>query len=83
MTMIITDHACQRYAERVRPCTQDEARTAMSSAFIQTAIAFGARIIRLGGGQRLIIRNKVIVTVVPADRSRAQLDRMSRGIVNG
>lgn len=78
--MIITTHAIQRYAERVRPCAEAEARADLSTAHIQRASAFGARLIRLGGGQRLIIRDGVIVTVTPADpKTRNWLDRTSGG----
>jgi hypothetical protein len=75
-----TEHAIERYIERVCPCTQDEARAALSTDRIRAAIAFGARMIKLGGGQRLIIRDGAIVTITPAEKqSRNWLDRMSRG----
>lgn len=78
--MRVTDHAVLRFRERVIGCTEQEAVAAMSTARIRAAIAFGAKMIRLGGGQRLIIRDHAIITVTPATRqSRNWLDRTSRG----
>lgn len=78
--MLITTHALQRYAERVRPCTEDEARAALSCRGIIAAIEFGAGLVKLGTGQRVIIRGQTVVTVIPAERkSPMAMDRMSRG----
>lgn len=79
--LTITGHAIERFQERVYPCTDNEARLALSTDRIRAAIAFGARIIRLGGGQRLIIRDDTIITVTPAERQSGNwLDRATRGI---
>lgn len=78
--MIITDHACQRYAERVAPVTKAEARLALSCRGITAAIEFGAHIVKLGTGHRVILRGETVVTVIPADRkSPTAMDRTSRG----
>lgn len=78
--MIITAHAVSRYRERVEPVDFDTACARLSTDRIRTAITFGARMIRLGGGQRLIIKDGAIVTVTSADRvSRNWLDRTSKG----
>lgn len=80
----VSAHAISRYRERVRPCTEAEARLAMSSARIAAMIAFGARLVKLGTGHRLIIRDGTIVTVTPAEtQSRNWLDRMTRSSTGG
>lgn len=77
---IISAHAIERYQQRVRPCSDDEAREAMSTPFIRAAVAFGAHLIRLGSGHRLIIRNGAIITITPAQKhTRGWLDRATRG----
>lgn len=77
--LIITDHACIRYIERVAPVTKAEARLALSCRGIIAAMKFGARIVKLGTGHRVILRGETVVTVIPADRkSRDAMDRMSR-----
>ena len=64
--MAITAHAVMRYIERVQPCTEDEAIVALSSRAISLAVQFGAPYVRLGTGQRIVIEDGTIVTVLPA-----------------
>jgi hypothetical protein len=62
----VTGHAIERCIERVDPgMTWDEARRFLSSPVIQRAAAFGARYVRLGTGQRVVLEGAVIVTVKP------------------
>ncbi len=66
MTVRITHHAVDRYVERVAPVSRAEAARAMHAAdrAIETAAAFGARIVRLSSGARLICRGRDPVRVV-------------------
>lgn len=78
--MIITQHAIERFQQRVRPCSDEEARSCLSCRGIITAIEFGARLVKLGTGQRVILRGQTVVTVIPADRKSVMaMDRMTRG----
>lgn len=77
----ITSHALARAVERVPGiATVEQARALLSSRAIHAAIAFGARLVKLGTGNRVILRGPTVVTVVPAERqSRGWMDRNSRG----
>lgn len=78
--VVVTQHAIERLQQRVRPCSDDEARTCLSCRGILSAIEFGARLVKLGTGQRVILRGQTVVTVIPADRKTpAAMDRMTRG----
>lgn len=70
----ITQHAIERFQERVRNVTDDKARQELSSPSICAAADFGACYVKLATGQRVVISNGVIVTVLPkghAPRSMA------------
>jgi hypothetical protein len=77
--VIITAHAIERYRERVRPCSDDDAREALSSRAINAAIVFGARFVRLGTGQRIALTGDTVITVLPAENYRRQIGRVGRG----
>lgn len=70
----VSQHAIDRYRERVADVTADEARQALTSAAIELAINFGAHFVRLGTGQRIVIHGHRIVTVLPADYAAGRLD---------
>ncbi|GFM29253.1 hypothetical protein [Novosphingobium sp. PY1] len=72
----VSSHAISRYMERVRRCTDEEARAALSTPAVQCAADFGCECVRLPGGQRIIIRNFVVVTVQPATNYRRQVRRL-------
>lgn len=61
----ITAHAIDRYRERVANIPDEQIRARLNAPIIARAIDFGARTIRLGTGQRLIIDNQTIVTITP------------------
>lgn len=63
----ITHHAILRYQERVSPVSDEEARAALKSPAIKTAATFGARTVILGTGQRVLIRDHAVITILPAD----------------
>jgi hypothetical protein len=68
--MIVTMHAAERYCERVNPAlTVSQARSAIAAhtRAIECAIAFGAHVVRIGTGQKLVIEGDTVVTVAPRD----------------
>lgn len=75
----ITAHAVSRYRERVEPVGYDEAYAALTSPAVRAAFDFGARYVRLAGGQRIVIENGRVVTVLPADNYRKQVQRKGLG----
>jgi len=75
----VTAHAVSRYRERVEPVGYDEAVAALTSPAVQAAFDFGARFVRLAGGQRIVIEDGRVVTVLPADNYRKQVQRKGFG----
>jgi hypothetical protein len=73
----VCSHAIDRYIERVAPVSHSEARALLSSPFIQRAIEFGAKYVKLAKGQRVVIENGRIVTVLPKEHP-AGLMNMAR-----
>lgn len=67
MTFYVTPHAVDRYIERVDPVSRDVAmeRILGSAHAIDVAVAFGARVVRLGNGAKLIIDKRKVITVIP------------------
>lgn len=70
----ITQHAIERYQQRVQACNDDDARTALSSPTIMRALAFGCPYVKLGTGQRIVIEDGAVITVLPIETLRGQLD---------
>jgi hypothetical protein len=65
--VIITQHARERWIERVDPkASPEDAMLAIraSSHAVEAAISFGARIVRLGCGAKLVIHGGAVVTVL-------------------
>lgn len=77
----ISAHAIDRYKQRVRSCTDEQARAALlASAAKVVTFARGAQIfVRLAGGQRVIVQGDAVVTVLPADHYRRQIRRRGLG----
>lgn len=67
MTLHVTAHAIIRFQQRVSNVSEDIARQALSSTIIQRAAEFGAHYVRLGTGQRVVIDQGKVITVLPAD----------------
>lgn len=68
ITITITQHAIKRCIERIPGIfTEESARAALSTKAIERAAQFGAKYVRLGTGQRVVIENSRIITVLPAD----------------
>lgn len=68
MTLHVTSHAISRYRTRVAPVDDDAARAALSSPVIVKAAEFGARCVRLPTGQRIVIEDHHVATVLPASK---------------
>ncbi|AOR77208.1 hypothetical protein [Novosphingobium resinovorum] len=75
----VSAHALDRYRERVRMVSYEEARAALSTPLIEAAAAFGARYVRLGTGHRILINAGVVVTVMPVEQYRRQIRRHGLG----
>lgn len=74
----VTHHAVQRFQERVANWPEERVRAAMSSPLVHKAAAFGAHYIRLGTGQRIVIQDGTVVTVLQAN-PRHKPTRTMRG----
>jgi hypothetical protein len=61
----ITNHAVQRFQERVRPCSTGQAREHILShaKAIEAAAAFGCEVVRCAGGERLVLSGTRVLTV--------------------
>lgn len=73
--LLVTDHAVQRFQQRVRPCTDQEARNALSTPAVQAAALFGAQFVRLATGHRIALKGHVVMTVLPPDHFKRQVFR--------
>lgn len=74
MTVFVTKHAIERYQERVDNVPDEVARAALSAPAIEAADAFGAKYVRLGGGQLVVLEDHKVVTVLPRKTWRGTLD---------
>jgi hypothetical protein len=63
----VTHHAVQRFQERVANWPEDRVRAALSSPLVHKAAEFGAHYIRLGTGQRIVIEDGAVITVLQAN----------------
>lgn len=79
----ITRHAIQRYRERVADVPAAEVWRALDCPAVRLAIEFGARFVRLGGGQRLVLEENRVLTVLPRDHFVGSLDRRNDAKRNG
>jgi hypothetical protein len=74
--LTITRNAVERYQQRVEPVSEDIARARLSTKAFQCAEMFGARIVILPTGQRLVIEGDAIVTVLSRKvRTQKSTDR--------
>lgn len=72
LRLVITDHAVARYQERVRPCSDEEARAALEKA-VRAAVDFRLPFVRIGKCEIAIVYTPVtavIKTVLPISSSR-------------
>jgi len=63
--MIISDHAVLRYLERRHGLDVEKVREEMNSPALEIADAFGCPVVIGKYGQRLLIRDGVVVTTLP------------------
>lgn len=78
MSVRITRHAIERYQERYRECSEDEARAAMQTPTVELAAIItgnGESFVRIASGHRLVIRSGAVVSFLPADHFRKQVLR--------
>ncbi len=73
--VFLTRYAIQRYRERVADVPAADIWRALDTPTVRIAIEFGARFVRLSGGQRIVLEQNRIVTILPRDRCRGSLAR--------
>jgi len=71
----VTGHAIQRFQERVCPCSEEQARAALTTPIIAIAADFGAHSVKLGTGHRIVIEQGCIITVLPKPAKRRRIRR--------
>jgi uncharacterized protein (DUF2252 family) len=74
----VTEHAIDRYRERVEAVSADAARIALSSEAIVTAANFGAPYVKLGTGQRVVLEGSRVITVLPHDMTIGRMAHYAR-----
>lgn len=70
----LTRRAIERYRECVADVPLPMIRQAIDCPAVRVAIEFGARFVRLGGGQRVVLEENRVVTILPRDHCRGALD---------
>lgn len=60
----ISDHAVLRFIERVYGVDIDRVRAEMDSPALAKAVEFGSRVLIGRHGERLVIRDGIVVTVI-------------------
>lgn len=75
MAMYISQHAIERYRERVADLPDDVIRAALNSKVIRLASSIGAPFVKLPGGQRIVVQNAAVVTVLPSEHKTHRLVR--------
>ncbi|MEO1489619.1 MAG: hypothetical protein AAFR88_09350 [Pseudomonadota bacterium] len=65
--LFVTPHAIARYRERVEDVAPIEVHRRLNTEAFQAAVRFGCTFVKLGGGQRAVICEGSVVTVLPAD----------------
>lgn len=71
----LTRHAIQRYRERVADVSAVEIWRALDCPAVRAAIDFGARFVRLSGGQRVVLEENRVVTILPREFHETGLAR--------
>lgn len=65
MDIIITNHAVERYQERVENVPRAEVKRRLTSRAVAAAVSFGAPVVKLATGHRVVIVENRVVTVHP------------------
>jgi len=71
--LFVTRYAIQRYQERVADVPAPDVWRALDCAAIRAAIEIGAHFVRLGGGQRAVLRENRVVTILPKETHESAL----------
>lgn len=67
----ITDHAIERYRERVADIPEPEILAALDTPAVQAAAELGGECyVRLPSGQRIVVKDHTVVTVTPRQPRR-------------
>lgn len=72
--VFLTRHAIQRYRERVADVPAADIWRALDIPAVRIAIEFGARFVRLSGGQRIVLEQNRVVTILPSKHLPGRLD---------
>ena len=65
----ISDHAVYRYLQRVKGVNMEAIRAEMQTPALAKADAFGCPVVIGRNGERLVIRNGIVVTVIAKARN--------------
>jgi hypothetical protein len=68
--IVVTRHAAQRWRERVRPCSNAQAKVDIlaHATAIRAAASFGSSTVRLASRARIILDGLKVVTIYPPAR---------------
>lgn len=74
MLATVTRHAAERWSERVHPCSIDEAIDEIRehSKAIMKAAEFGCTSVKLPSNHRLVLKGKMVLTVLPRGRHKGR-----------
>jgi hypothetical protein len=72
--LIVTRNAMDRYREQVADVSDHEIFVALSGPTFELAAEIGAPFVRLGTGQRAVIRDHSVITILSADCTPYLLD---------
>lgn len=72
--LYVTCHAIERYQERVENVPAAEITRRLNAPVFQSAADFGAPYVKLSGGQRVVIVERRIITVLPQHHSTGSLN---------
>tara|TARA_R110000772_G_scaffold89304_2_gene185141 strand:+ start:21695 stop:21970 length:276 start_codon:yes stop_codon:yes gene_type:complete len=69
----VSNHAVERYIERVAAVSHAKALAAMQTPTIRLAASIGAPFVKLGSGHVVVIEGGAVVTILPKDHNVAGL----------
>ena len=73
--LFVTLHAIERYQQRVEDVPAAVVSRRLNAPVFQCAADFGARYVKLPGGQRVVIVESRVITVLSTEHGAACLDR--------
>lgn len=65
----LTDHAVERYQERVENIAPGEIFQRLNTQAMRVAVQIGARCVKLPTGHRAVLKGRHVVTIVPKGAS--------------